>query len=170
MRCNCDEDTRRSSTLTSYLKDGYTPRRLLGITTQNTQILRIRLLTRVETCFPLHATISKCVRCCFPTLFIRWNKRESRLLARGFGIAHSLDSGASAAGVITPHARRVVWNIRTAGHLVDPPLGVPPLCKRTEARVCMDRVASVPSSWNCPQKPRHRNRCPSTDRNAPFYI
>lgn len=31
-----------------------------------------------------------------------------------------LDSGASAAGVITPLARLVVWNIRTAGRLVEP--------------------------------------------------
>jgi len=106
MRCNCDEDTQRSSTLTSYLRNVYTPRMLTGITTQGTQILRIRLLTRVETCFPLHATISRCAHCCFQTLFLLWNKRESRILECGLGVVFSLahHTGASAAGVLTPLA------------------------------------------------------------------
>jgi len=151
MRSNCGEDTPRPSTLTSYLEDGYTPRRMAGITTQSNQILRIRLLISVETCFPLHATISKCVHCCFPAFFKQWNKRESRLLARGLGFALSLLTLEQVPLEITPLTRPVVWSIRTAGRLVQPLFGVSPLCQRTEARACKDRVASVPSSLNCPQ-------------------
>ena len=151
MRCNCDEDTRHSSKLTSYLEYGYATRKLPGIKTQSTHILRIRLLSRVETCFPLHATISRCVLCCFPSLFIHWNKRESRLLARGLRIPLSLlPVERVLAGVITPLARPVVWNIEPLGVLLGHS-AVSPLCQRTEARACIDRVASVPSSWNCPQ-------------------
>ena len=120
MRCNCDEDTRRSSTLTSYLKVGYTPRRLPGITTQSTQILRIRLLTRVETWSPLHATISRCVHWSFPTLHALEQTWVSTTRARARHRALALDSGACTASIITPLTRPVVWNIQTAGRLVEP--------------------------------------------------
>jgi hypothetical protein len=147
MRCNCNEDTRGSSTLT--VSEGW-------VHTQN-----VTRYYNTEYSDTKNTASDKSWNMFSPTChdfqmrplllsnsFHSLNKRESLLLVCLLGDALSLFTLERVLLVysLKPLIRPVVWNIRTAGCLVEPLFGVSPLCQRTEARACMDRVASVPSS------------------------